>query len=86
MDGTAFPLCASSPPFGLMLNAQKNTAEIRGVFYASALLLLVLGILANHHNMALALDALALLADRFYGRSYLHRLFLLSGFTACFAR
>ena len=44
----------------------------------SALLLLMLGILANHHYMALALDDLALFADQFHGRSYLHRCFLLS--------
>ena len=37
-----------------------------------ALLLLVLGILANNHNAALALDDLALFADGFYGRSYFH--------------
>ena len=37
-----------------------------------ALLLLVLGIFANNHNAALALDNLALFADGFYGRSYFH--------------
>ena len=38
----------------------------------SALLLLVLGILANDHDAALTLDDLALFADGFYGRSYFH--------------
>ena len=38
-----------------------------------ALLLLMLGIFADNHNMSLALDDLALLADHLYGRSYLHR-------------
>ena len=39
----------------------------------------MLGILANHHNFALALDDLALLAHGLDGRSYFHR------FTSCFA-
>ena len=37
-----------------------------------ALLLLVLRVLADNHNLALAADDLALLADRLYRRSYLH--------------
>ena len=38
----------------------------------STLLLLVLGILANDHDAALALDDLALLADGLNGRSHFH--------------
>ena len=34
--------------------------------------LLMLGILANHHNAALALNDFALLAHGLYGRSYFH--------------
>ena len=37
-----------------------------------ALLLLVLRVLADNHNLALTADDLALLADRLYRRSYLH--------------
>ena len=36
------------------------------------LLLLVLGILADDHDAALALDDLALFADGLYGRSHFH--------------
>ena len=39
----------------------------------SALLLLMLGILANHHYMALALDDLALFADFLHRRSDFHK-------------
>jgi hypothetical protein len=38
----------------------------------SALLLLVLGILANNHYVALALDDLALFTNGLYGRSHFH--------------
>ena len=37
-----------------------------------ALLLLVLRVLADNHNLALTANDLALLADRLYRRSYLH--------------
>ena len=37
-----------------------------------ALLLLMLRVLADNHDLALAADDLALLADRLYRRSYLH--------------
>jgi hypothetical protein len=37
-----------------------------------ALLLLVLGVLADDHDAALALDDLALLAHGLYGRSHFH--------------
>ena len=37
-----------------------------------ALLLLVLRVLADNHNLALTADDLALLTDRLYRRSYLH--------------
>ena len=43
----------------------------------SALFLLVLGIFADDHDAALALDNLAFLADRFDGRSDFHGGFLL---------
>jgi len=36
------------------------------------LTLLVLGILTDYHDLALALDDLALFANRFYRRSYFH--------------
>ena len=52
-------------PFSLSAAAQVN-------FLKLALLLLVLGILANDHDAALTLDNLALFADGFYGRSYFH--------------
>ena len=51
-----------------------------------ALLLLVLGVFADYHNMSLTLDDLALFADHFNGRPYLHRWFLLSEFTTYCAR
>ena len=38
----------------------------------SALLLLVLGILADNHDLALAANDLALFADRLHGRTNLH--------------
>lgn len=38
----------------------------------SALLLLMLGILADDHDAAFSADDLALLADGFYGRFYFH--------------
>ena len=43
----------------------------------SALTLLVLGVLANDHDFALALDDLALLAHGLHGRSYFHLFYLL---------
>ena len=56
--------------------AAKNGAGIapRAVRHwsISALLLLVLGILADDHDTALALDDLALLADGLNGRSHFH--------------
>ena len=42
-----------------------------------ALSLLVLGVLANYHDFALALDDFALLAHRLHGRSYFHLFYLL---------
>ena len=47
--------------------------------YLLALSLLVLGVLANNHDFALALDDLALLAHRLHGRSYFHLFYLLLG-------
>jgi hypothetical protein len=43
------------------------------------LALLMLGVLANHHNLALALDDFAFLADGLYRRPYLHWEYLLPG-------
>ena len=56
---------------------QQNPAGISRpagfLFYgASALLLLVLGILADHHDLAFALDNLALFADRLDRRPDFH--------------
>ena len=55
-------------PFSLSAAAQVN-------FLKLALLLLVLGILANDHDAALALDDLALFADRLDRRTNLHWVF-----------
>jgi hypothetical protein len=44
----------------------------KGRALGSALLLLVLGVFANDHNAALALDDLAILADGFDGRPDFH--------------
>ena len=43
----------------------------------SALALLVLGVLADNHDFALALDYLALFAHGLHGRSYFHLFYLL---------
>ena len=42
-----------------------------------ALSLLVLGVFANYHDFALALNDLAFLAHRLHGRSYFHLFYLL---------
>ena len=42
-----------------------------------ALSLLMLGVLANYHDFALALYYLALFTHRLHGRSYFHLLYLL---------
>ena len=47
-------------------------SPISAVTRVLALLLLVLRVLADDHNLALAADDLALLADRLNRRSYLH--------------
>ena len=67
------------------------TAKPRGhepIYKRSALLLLVLGVLANDHHATLALDNLALLADGFYGRSYFHDAasFFIQSISSCCAR
>ena len=72
--------CAESPHFcihsciyrsDLHLFCQATLlAPLGGI--QSALLLLVLGVLANDHHATLALNHLALLADGFHGRSYFH--------------
>jgi hypothetical protein len=43
-----------------------------GFVRESALLLLVLGVLADNHDAAFAFDDLALLANGFHTRSYFH--------------
>ena len=63
--------------FGLKSLAQPRlVAEfMNGVIYpgtALTLALLVLGVLADNHNAALALDDLALLAHGLHGRSNFH--------------
>ena len=53
---------------------------MREFFYLDGLLalsLLVLGVFANYHDFALALDDFALLAHRLHGRSYFHLFYLL---------
>jgi hypothetical protein len=44
-----------------------------------ALLLLVLGVLADHHHATLALDDLALFTNGLHRGTYLHCVFLLFG-------
>jgi hypothetical protein len=56
----------------------RNTCHL-SIHLLLTLSLLVLGILTNHHNSALALNDLAFLAHGLNGRSYFHR------FTSCFA-
>ena len=46
-------------------------------FIPLTLLLLMLGVLADHHDAALALDDLALFTNGLYRRPYFHRVFLL---------
>ena len=58
-------------------NIRKNTAPNAVFLNFSALLLLVLGILANDHNAALALNDFALLTNGLDGRTNLHVLNLL---------
>ena len=48
----------------------------------SALLLLMLGILADNHDLALATNDLALFADRLDGRTNLHGCYLLLSCTS----
>ena len=43
-----------------------------GIVQESALLLLMLGVLADNHDAAFALDDLALFANGFHTRSYFH--------------
>ena len=52
----------------------QSRAWVQGRSSWLALLLLVLGILADHHDLALAADDLALLADGLHGRTNLHAL------------
>ena len=47
-----------------------------GIRSGSALLLLVFGVLANHHDAAFALDDFAFLANGFYRRPNFHLCFL----------
>ena len=58
-------------------------SPISAVTRVLALLLLVLRVLADNHNLALAADDLALLADRLYRRSYLHDILPPSIFSEC---
>ena len=51
---------------------KKNLPFPEDFFIPSALLLLMLGIFADNHHAALALDDLAFFADGFHGRSYFH--------------
>ena len=67
---------------------EKRRSSPTGVsfFCLSALLLLVLGILANHHHTAFALDDLALFTDRLHRRTNLHCRSLLVRISFCCAR
>ena len=47
------------------------------IFQSSALSLLVLGILADNHDLAMSLYDLALFTNRLYRRTYFHDIFLL---------
>ena len=52
--------------------ANESVTKYQAVRRRLALLLLVLRVLADNHNLALTANDLALLADRLYRRSYLH--------------
>ena len=68
-------LCISVPHPRCCVNfsVTKNEPRAsRSSYRTSALLLLVLGVLADDHDLALALDDLALFADRLHGRTNLH--------------
>ena len=56
------------------------------VLEKSALLLLMLGVLADHHDLALAANDLALFADRLHRRTNLHVLLPPYGFLGCTGR
>ena len=72
------PLCKLHR--GLLARQQDGCrACSRGASPFSALLLLMLGVFANHHYAALALDDLALLTNGLYRGTYLHVRFLLIG-------
>jgi hypothetical protein len=51
----------------------------------SALALFVLGVLADHHDAAFALDDLAFFADFLHRRSDFHKMTILSLSLGCFA-
>ena len=64
----------------MFLQKQSMGGDARApppIRHQSALLLLVLGIVADDHDAALALDDLALFADRLYRRTNFHRYTLL---------
>ena len=52
-------------------------------FWALALSLLVLGVVTDDPDLTLSLNDFALIADRFYRRSYFHFLPPLSAFKTC---
>ena len=52
--------------------ATEPVTKYQAIRRRLALLLLVLRVLADNHNLALTANDLALLADRLYRRSYLH--------------
>ena len=61
----------------MRLSLGRSIPAIRAILFnlqsILALALLVLGVLANHHNTAFAANNLALLAHGLHGRSYLHK-------------
>jgi hypothetical protein len=70
-------LIYAGPPGFLQALAEAAAPGGRVFVRGLALLLLMLGILADDHHAALALDDLALLANGFYRRPDFHRNFLL---------
>jgi len=56
------------------VSRQEDTAATKenNLTYLSSLLLLVLGIFANHHDLAVSLYDFALFANGLYGSSNLH--------------
>ncbi len=69
--------------FAAFLSVPQGTPQLHFSLFTlhfisrSTLSLLMLGVLADHHDFTLALDDLALFAHGLHGRSYFHLLYLL---------